>query len=149
MIFSKSRPVKIVLVGTGGTGGYIVPQLYRLLYALDRPIRVRLGLRSSDKDKVCALPGTGGFCRKSDLPALKGMFARHHRELQEAIGADPTGRGFIYEMFRTELSNHEYAYTQDVSETLDCLGITQQMLEAVPQLQTGLALACRSLLKHA
>ena len=94
-------------------------------------------------------PGTGGFCRKSDLPALKGMFARHHRELQEAIGADPTGRGFIYEMFRTELSNHEYAYTQDVSETLDCLGITQQMLEAVPQLQTGLALACRSLLKHA
>lgn len=109
----------------------------------------RLGLRSSDKDKVCALPGTGGFCRKSDLPALKGMFARHHRELQEAIGADPTGRGFIYEMFRTELSNHEYAYTQDVSETLDCLGITQQMLEAVPQLQTGLALACRSLLKHA
>ena len=64
----------------------------------------RLGLRSSDKDKVCALPGTGGFCRKSDLPALKGMFARHHRELQEAIGADPTGRGFIYEMFRTELS---------------------------------------------
>ena len=48
-----------------------------------------------------------------------------------------------------ELSNHEYAYTQDVSETLDCLGITQQMLETVPQLQTGLALACRSLLKHA
>lgn len=42
MIFSKSRPVKIVLVGTGGTGGYIVPQLYRLLYALDRPIRVIL-----------------------------------------------------------------------------------------------------------
>ena len=52
-------------------------------------------------------------------------------------------------MFCTELSNHEYAYTRDVSETLDCLGITQQMLEAVPQLQTGLALACRSLLKHA
>lgn len=42
MIFSKSRPVKIVLVGTGGTGGYIVPQLYRLLYALDRPIWVIL-----------------------------------------------------------------------------------------------------------
>ena len=53
----------------------------------------RLGLRSSDKDKVCALPGTGGFCRKSDLPALKGMFARHHRELQEANGADPTRPG--------------------------------------------------------
>lgn len=37
MIFSKSRPVKIVLVGTGGTGGYIVPQLYnRYLHRYDK-----------------------------------------------------------------------------------------------------------------
>lgn len=109
----------------------------------------RLGLRSSDKDKVCALPGTGGFCRKSDLPALKGMFARHHRELQEAIAQTLPAGDSSTRCSARELSNHEYAYTQDVSETLDCLGITQQMLEAVPQLQTGLALACRSLLKHA
>ena len=67
---------------------------FRLKFPIDARLFAeglrRLGLRSSDKDKVCALPGTGGFCRKSDLPALKGMFARHHRELQEAIGADPT-----------------------------------------------------------
>ena len=85
----------------------------------------RLGLRSSDKDKVSALPDTCGCCGNGGDPASIRMLARHHRELQEAIGADPTGRGFIYEMFRTELSNHEYAYTQDVSETLDCLGIPQ------------------------
>lgn len=39
MKFSKERPVKIILLGVGGTGGYIAPHLYRLLYALDRPVR--------------------------------------------------------------------------------------------------------------
>ncbi len=39
MKFSKTRPVKLVQLGTGGTGGHIAPHLYRLLYALDRPAR--------------------------------------------------------------------------------------------------------------
>lgn len=39
MRFSKSRPVKIVMLGAGGTGGHIAPHLYRLLYALQRPVR--------------------------------------------------------------------------------------------------------------
>lgn len=39
MIFSKTQPVKIVMIGAGGTGGHIAPHLYRLLCALDRPVR--------------------------------------------------------------------------------------------------------------
>ena len=39
MRFSLQRPVKIVQLGAGGTGGHIAPHLYRLLYALDRPVR--------------------------------------------------------------------------------------------------------------
>lgn len=39
MRFSKTRPVKIVQLGAGGTGGHIAPHIYRLLYALDRPVR--------------------------------------------------------------------------------------------------------------
>ena len=39
MIFSKERPVKIVMIGDGGTGGHIAPHLYRLLYALERPVK--------------------------------------------------------------------------------------------------------------
>ena len=39
MKFSQNRPVKIVMLGAGGTGGHIAPHLYRLLYALDRPVR--------------------------------------------------------------------------------------------------------------
>ena len=39
MRFSRERPVKIVMLGAGGTGGHAAPHLYRLLYALDRPVR--------------------------------------------------------------------------------------------------------------
>ena len=39
MKFSMVRPVKVVMLGAGGTGGHIAPHLYRLLYALDRPVR--------------------------------------------------------------------------------------------------------------
>ena len=39
MKFDKTAPVKIVMLGAGGTGGHIAPHLYRLLYALDRPVR--------------------------------------------------------------------------------------------------------------
>lgn len=39
MKFSEKRPVKIVMLGAGGTGGHIAPHLYRLLYALERPVR--------------------------------------------------------------------------------------------------------------
>lgn len=39
MKFSLTRPVKIVMLGAGGTGGHIAPNLYRLLYALDRRVR--------------------------------------------------------------------------------------------------------------
>lgn len=39
MKFSLNRPVKIVMLGAGGTGGHAAPHLYRLLYALDRPVR--------------------------------------------------------------------------------------------------------------
>lgn len=39
MKFSLKRPVKIVMLGAGGTGGHIAPHLFRLLYSLDRPVR--------------------------------------------------------------------------------------------------------------
>ncbi len=39
MKFAVRRPIKIVMLGAGGTGAYIARDLYRLLYALDRPCR--------------------------------------------------------------------------------------------------------------
>ena len=40
MRFSLGKPVKIVMLGAGGTGGYIAPHLYRLLHTLDRSVQV-------------------------------------------------------------------------------------------------------------
>lgn len=39
MKFSTRRPVRIVMIGAGGTGGHIAPHLYRLLHTLNRPCR--------------------------------------------------------------------------------------------------------------
>ncbi len=48
MKFPKDTPVLIGVLGCGGTGGYIVRDLCRLLYALPRPIRLVL----ADADRV-------------------------------------------------------------------------------------------------
>ena len=39
MKFDTERPVKIVMLGAGGTGGHIAPHIYRLLYSLPRLTR--------------------------------------------------------------------------------------------------------------
>ena len=108
----------------------------------------RLGLRPSDMNQVYAIAGISGFYRKSDAPRLHEMFARHRKELEEAIAADKAGDNFIYEMFLTELSNHEYSYTGDVQDTLDALSITPQYMEAMPQLKAGLDLACKKVMQN-
>jgi len=40
MKFSLRKPVKIIMLGAGGTGGHVAPHLYRLLHALDRSTEV-------------------------------------------------------------------------------------------------------------
>jgi len=40
MRFALDKPVKIVLLGAGGTGGHVAPHLYRLLHTLARPVKV-------------------------------------------------------------------------------------------------------------
>ena len=40
MNFPNALPVKIILIGAGGTGGYILPHLYRIAYSLQRPVRI-------------------------------------------------------------------------------------------------------------
>jgi hypothetical protein len=42
MKFNTKTPVKIVVLGAGGTGAHIAPHLYRLLYSINRPVRIIL-----------------------------------------------------------------------------------------------------------
>ena len=98
----------------------------------------KLGLNpDTDKDKLCSI-GAGGVIRKTDAEAMREMFARHRRELQEAIAADKTGEGFIFDMFSTELANHEYSYTGDVTDAVNACGLTVEQLNANPASIKGL-----------
>jgi len=40
MKYSHTVPVKVIVIGAGGTGGYVIPHLYRIGYASGRPMRV-------------------------------------------------------------------------------------------------------------
>ena len=40
MRYPKITPIKIIMLGAGGTGSYIAMHLYRLLYCLDRRVRI-------------------------------------------------------------------------------------------------------------
>ena len=104
----------------------------------------KLGLDPSETDRVCRI-SAGGFCRLDDVSMLKDMFKRHKIELQRAIEKDSTGEGFIYDMFRYELNNHEYTVTYDYTDALHSLGMTEQMLLSNKKLLHGLNLAIKSI----
>jgi len=40
MKFATNKPVKIIMLGAGGTGGHVAPHLYRLLHTLERYAKV-------------------------------------------------------------------------------------------------------------
>lgn len=96
-----------------------------------------LGLKPTDTDKIFKAPG-GGFYRREDSQRLKAIMDRFDSELASAIAADKTGEGFIYEMFLTELNNHEFGYTRDTEETLDALGYTAEEVLGDPRLKRGI-----------
>ncbi|MGL6120985.1 MAG: DUF7659 family protein [Fusobacteriaceae bacterium] len=105
-----------------------------------------LGLTEYDLGMICAIGG-GGFIRKTDKKALDEMFTRFVDEMQKEIDADPTGEGFIYQMFDYELANHEFSYTRDFESTLDALDLTLEEIEKDPKLSKGFCKAIRNQLR--
>ena len=100
------------------------------------------GLTVNDTDKIYSL-GCGCFIRKSDSEAFHEIMERHERERNDAIAADSTGDGYIYDMFRSELANHEYGYTGELDDTLAALGLTLDEINADERLSHGLRKALR------
>lgn len=66
----------------------------------------------------------------------------------DAIAADKTGEGFIFDMFDYELSNHEYIITYDTADTIDALGLTMADIEKNKALAHGLAMARKAQFKN-
>lgn len=100
----------------------------------------KLGLTENDKDKIIGI-GAGGFIKASDKEAYIQLRSRQAKEFDEAIKKDTTGENFIKDMFESELSNHEYGYTGDLTDTLAALGLTMKEIETNENLRNGLNLA--------
>ena len=105
------------------------------------------GLTVNDTDKIVSI-GYGCFIRKIDREAFHEMFARHKKEIKDAIQADKTGDGFICDMFLYEMGHHEYCITCDLTDTLDALNLTAEEINANTRLVHGLQKAKQEDMKH-
>lgn len=108
-----------------------------------------LGLKPTDTDKVYALHGTGGFYRRTDADIIRETFRRHQQEREEAIAADKDGTGYLYQMFRYELANHEYCITYDLEPTIEACGFTVDEVNGNPALLAALKKARKDYLEEA
>lgn len=102
-----------------------------------------LGLTENDRDKVASLYGCGDIMRKEDIPKLIALGEKHWAEMEEKIAEDKTGDGFIFDMFDTELANHEYGYTQDPSDAIEALGLTPEIIRGNKAMLHGFKRACK------
>lgn len=105
----------------------------------------KFGLQSTDTDKIISI-GCGAFIRKSDQEKFHAMFKRLDEEMQRAIDEDKDGTGFIYDMFFCELSNHEFGYTMDATDTLESLGYTLEEIKNNPKLLLGFTKAKKDII---
>jgi len=105
----------------------------------------RFGLSVEDTDKIYKFGDTGGFYLRTDAARLREMSDRHEAERKAAIAADKRGNGYIYHMFRDELINHEFTWTDELEDTLDALGITLEEINDDPRLKRGLEKAMKDL----
>ena len=100
-----------------------------------------LGLDPSDTGQVLSIGG-GGFIRKTDAEAFHAMFRRHRLERKAAMDADRTGDRYLLEMFRCELSDHEYGYTRDAEPALMALGVYWEEIGSDERLRYAFETAC-------
>lgn len=107
------------------------------------------GLTVDDTDKIYKMGSTGGFYRREDSQLIFSTFEQNEQEMQAAIAADKDGTGFIKDMFRYELANHEYCITYDLEPTLDALNLTEDEVLENPALKKGLILARQEYLAEA
>ena len=107
----------------------------------------KLGLNPEDTDKI--FRGIGGmYYRKTDAPELHAMMERFDREKAEAVASDTTGEGFIFQMFLTELENHEYSYTGDPTDAVAAAGYSLNEIFEDEKLAHGLSLAMEKAMRR-
>jgi len=87
-------------------------------------------------DNVVSI-GAGGYILEKDVKKYINLLKWAKNFRKKARKSEE----YIVEMFRTELDNHEYGYTRDVTEALDALGLTLETINSDPKLLKGFELA--------
>ena len=100
----------------------------------------KLGLSPEDTDKICTIGSTGGFCLKTDAPALVAMLERHGEEIADAM----LDYDFAVDAFNYELTNHEYCVTYEVDDALGALGIKAEDVASSELLTKALQAAIKA-----
>ena len=113
-----------------------------------KDMMAKWGFSPTDTDKIYSI-SAGCYIRKTDSEKLNALMVRLTKEKKDAIAADKTGDGFIYDMFLYELANHEYCITYDLEDTLDALDLTMEQINADKRLTHGLKKAIKAYLKNA
>jgi hypothetical protein len=98
-------------------------------------------LNATKKD-VCSLPH-GGIIRKTDKELYLKMWEDINAE-EDELKKNPA---YVYQMFKYELSNHEYIITYDLEDTLNACGISEDDLNANEMFKTQLEKAEKDYLK--
>jgi hypothetical protein len=93
----------------------------------------KVGLEPDQTSMLLRLPG-GGFMLKSRREAFSALCARHEAERKEL----KRDKSRLLDALIYELNNHEYTYTNDPTQALESLGLTQETVD--PAL---LAKACK------
>lgn len=81
----------------------------------------------------------GGYMKKVDVPKLKQLIKDDKKEKAELCKDE----SFVYDMFVTELEDHEYAYTLSAEATLDALGFEIEEIINNPMMYRALRKAMR------
>ena len=92
--------------------------------------------------------GGGGYVLKEKIFSLTDLMKRAQRERKEALEDPETGSQFAYNMFYSELANHEYGYTGRADDALDALGVSWEDLAASPMLREAFEKARETILSE-
>jgi len=96
------------------------------------------------KDDIVSI-GASGFVKKEDSKKFGEMLKRHNEEHKKMM----ENKDYVYQMFRYELSNHEYCITYDDYDTLISLNLTKEEVEKNPLLTQQLQKAKKDYLEQA
>lgn len=108
----------------------------------------KIGLKPDETKKIYSI-GHGGFILRTKSKEHIDLLNRFGEETDQAVKNDADGTGFIREMFEYELNNHEYGYTRDITDTLDCLDLTMEQIQTDEKLLNGFNIARKTIIEKA